>query len=112
MKKIEAVIRPANLEATVFALREAGFRCFSVTEIRGYCNGKRRIAHAGGEEFEIHFFEKAKIELVLDDALAGKAVEVITVAGYTGKSGDGMIFVLPVDEAVQIKSGERGTAVL
>jgi nitrogen regulatory protein P-II 1 len=111
MKKIEAVIRSAHLEATVFALRETGIVSFSVTEIRGYGNGKRTIVHFG-EEFEINFFEKARIELVLDDSLVERAVELITVAGYTGKPGDGMIFILPVEEAVRIKSGERGPSTL
>ncbi|HKS88779.1 MAG TPA: P-II family nitrogen regulator [Stellaceae bacterium] len=108
MKKIEAIIKPFKLDDVKAALHEVGVTGMTVTEARGFGRQKGHTEVYRGAEYVIDFLPKVKIEVVLDDELAPRAVEAIQQSAKTDKIGDGKIFVLPVDEAVRIRTGERG----
>ena len=110
MKKIEAVIKPFKLEEVKDALNKAGVTGLTVTEVKGYGRQKGHVELYRGAEYDVSFVPKVKIELVLGDALIDKALKVIEETAKTGKIGDGKIFVLPVEETVRIRTGERGEA--
>jgi nitrogen regulatory protein P-II 1 len=108
MKKIEAIIKPFKLDDVKDALHELGIGGMTVLEVRGFGRQKGQSEIYRGAEYIIDFLPKVKIEVVLDDALVARAVEIIQQAARTDKIGDGKIFVLPVEEAVRIRTGERG----
>ncbi len=108
MKKIEAIIKPFKLDEVKTALHEVGISGMTVSEVRGFGRQKGHTEVYRGAEYVIDFLPKVKIEVVLDDALAQRAVEAIMTAAKTDKIGDGKIFVTPIEEAVRIRTGERG----
>jgi nitrogen regulatory protein P-II 1 len=108
MKKIEANIKPFKLDEVKTALHEVGVTGMTVSEVRGFGRQKGHTEVYRGAEYIIDFLPKVKIEVVLDDALAQRAVEAIQQAARTDKIGDGKIFVTPIEEAVRIRTGERG----
>jgi nitrogen regulatory protein P-II 1 len=108
MKKIEAIIKPFKLDAVKEALAQAGVQGLTVTEVKGFGRQKGHTELYRGAEYVVDFLPKVKIEILLDDVAAAQVVEVISAAAKTGQIGDGKIFVLPVDEAIRIRTGERG----
>ncbi|HZT89128.1 MAG TPA: P-II family nitrogen regulator [Stellaceae bacterium] len=109
MKKVEAIIKPFKLEDVKNALHEIGVSGLTVSEVRGFGRQKGHTEVYRGAEYVIDFLPKVKIEVVLDDALAPRAIEAIQHAAKTDKIGDGKIFVVPIEEAVRIRTGERGS---
>lgn len=107
MKKIEAIIKPFKLDDVVDALSEVGVEGVSVTEIRGFGRQKGRTEIYKGAEYVVDFLPKIKLEIVIPAGIADQAVEAIRKAAYTGKIGDGKIFVLPVEQSLRIRTGEK-----
>jgi nitrogen regulatory protein P-II 1 len=110
MKKIEAIIKPFKLEEVKEALGEIGVEGMTVTEVKGFGRQKGQTEIYRGSEYVVDFLPKIKIEVVLSDDKVDSAVETIIKAARTGKIGDGKIFVLPVEEAVRIRTAERAEA--
>jgi nitrogen regulatory protein P-II 1 len=110
MKKIEAIIKPFKLEEVKEALGEIGIEGMTVTEVKGFGRQKGQTEIYRGSEYVVDFLPKIKIEVVLSDDKVEQAVEIIVKAARTGKIGDGKIFVLPVEEAVRIRTAERAEA--
>ncbi len=108
MKKIEAIIKPFKLDEVKEALQEIGLKGMTVTEVKGFGRQKGHTELYRGAEYVVDFLPKVKIELVLEDELVERALEAIQQAAQTGRIGDGKIFVTPVEEAVRIRTGERG----
>jgi len=108
MKKIEAIIKPFKLEDVKDALNKAGIAGLTVTEVRGYGRQKGHVELYRGAEYDVTFVPKVKIEIVVADSAVAGILTVIEETAKTGKIGDGKIFVLPVDETVRIRTGERG----
>jgi len=109
MKKIEAIIKPFKLDEVKEALQEVGIQGITVTEAKGFGRQKGHTELYRGAEYVVDFLPKVKIEVVIDDGLAERAVEAIQAAAKTGRIGDGKIFVSTVEEAIRIRTGERGT---
>jgi nitrogen regulatory protein P-II 1 len=109
VKKIEAVIKPFKLDDVKDALHEVGVSGITVTEVKGFGRQKGHTELYRGAEYVIDFLPKVKIEVVVEDSLVENVIEAITQAARTGRIGDGKIFVLPIDEAVRIRTGDRGT---
>ena len=109
MKKIEAVIKPFKLDEVKEALHEIGLKGITVTEAKGFGRQKGHTELYRGAEYVVDFLPKVKIELVLEEAMVERAVEAIQQAARTGRIGDGKIFVSPIEEAIRIRTGERGT---
>lgn len=110
MKKIEAIIKPFKLDEVKEALSEIGIAGITVTEAKGFGRQKGHTELYRGAEYVVDFLPKVKIELVIEDGLLDRAVEAISVAAHTGRIGDGKIFVFDVQEAIRIRTGERGPA--
>ena len=108
MKLVVAIIKPFKLDEVRQALTAIGVHGMTVTEVKGYGRQKGHTEVYRGAEYVIDFLPKVKIEVVLDDALAQRAVEAIQTAAKTDKIGDGKIFVTSIEEAVRIRTGERG----
>lgn len=108
MKKIEAIIRPFKLDEVKEALTEEGIKGLTITEIRGYGRQKGHTETYRGSEYHIEFVPKIKIEIVVDDKICDKVVQVILQAAKTGQIGDGKIFILPVEDVIRIRTGESG----
>ncbi|BBK32002.1 MULTISPECIES: P-II family nitrogen regulator [Stella] len=108
MKKVEAIIKPFKLDEVKEALHEVGITGITVTEAKGFGRQKGHTELYRGAEYVVDFLPKVKIEAVMDDALVARAVEAIQQAAHTGRIGDGKIFVSPVEEAIRIRTGERG----
>ena len=108
MKKIEAIIKPFKLEGVKEALNELGIAGLTVSEVKGYGRQKGHKAVYRGAEYNVEFNPKTKIELVVAAELVEKIVETIRSAANTDKIGDGKIFVLPVEDVMRIRTGERG----
>lgn len=109
MKKIEAVIKPFKLDEVKEALHEIGIQGLTVTEAKGFGRQKGHTELYRGAEYVVDFLPKVKIEVVMDDAMVDRAVEAIQQAAHTGRIGDGKIFVSTIEEAVRIRTGERGS---
>ena len=107
MKKIEAIIKPFKLQDVKEALNELGIQGMTVIEVKGFGRQKGHTEIYRGSEYTIDFMPKVKIEMVLPDAQIDAAVEAIIQSAKTGKIGDGKVFVLPVSQAVRIRTGER-----
>jgi len=108
MKKIEAIIKPFKLDEVKEALQEVGIQGITVTEAKGFGRQKGHTELYRGAEYIVDFLPKVKIEVVLDDNLVERAVETIQNAAKTGRIGDGKIFVSTIEEAIRIRTGERG----
>ena len=108
MKKIEAIIKPFKLEEVKEALAEIGVEGMTVSEVKGFGRQKGHTEIYRGSEYTVDFLPKIKIEVVLTDDLADKAVTAIVKAAKTGKIGDGQVFISPVLEAVRIRTDETG----
>jgi len=108
MKKIEAIIKPFKLDEVKEALHEIGLQGLTVTEAKGFGRQKGHTELYRGAEYVVDFLPKVKIELVVDDKLVDRAVQAIQDAARTGRIGDGKIFILPVEDAIRIRTGERG----
>jgi nitrogen regulatory protein P-II 1 len=108
MMKIEAIIKPSRFESVKDALREVGIEGMTVTEVRGHGRQKGHTEVYRGREYTVDLVPKIKLEVVLPDALAERAVETILKTAKTGKIGDGKIFLSRVEEAVRIRNEERG----
>lgn len=108
MKKIEAVIKPFKLEEVREALSEIGINGLTVTEVKGFGRQKGHTELYRGAEYTIDFLPKVKLELVVADDLLDSAIEAITQSAHTGKIGDGKIFVMDVEQALRIRTGETG----
>ena len=112
VKKIEAIIKPFKAEPVKEALIAAGVEGMSLSEIKGFGRQKGHSEIYRGTEYTVDFLPKIKFEMVVPDDRAQRAVEAILGAAKTGKIGDGKIFVTEVEEAVRIRTGERGTEAL
>ena len=108
MKKIEAIIKPFKLDEVKDALNQVGLKGITVLEAKGFGRQKGHTELYRGAEYVVDFLPKVKIELIVEDDLVEKAVEAIRAAAYTGRIGDGKIFVSTIDEAIRIRTGERG----
>lgn len=109
MKKIEAIIKPFKLDEVKEALQEIGLQGITVTEARGFGRQKGHTELYRGAEYVVDFLPKVKIEVVVDENMVDKTVEAIITAARTGRIGDGKIFILPVEEAIRIRTGEKGS---
>ena len=108
MKKIEAIIKPFKLDEVKEALQEIGLQGITVIEAKGFGRQKGHTELYRGAEYVVDFLPKVKIEIVMEDAMVERAVEAIQQAAHTGRIGDGKIFVTSIDEAIRIRTGERG----
>ena len=108
MKKIEAIIKPFKLDEVKEALHEVGLQGITVTEAKGFGRQKGHTELYRGAEYVVDFLPKVKIEVVIDDDMLERAIEAIQRAAYTGRIGDGKIFISPVEEAIRVRTGERG----
>jgi nitrogen regulatory protein P-II 1 len=112
MTKIEAIIRPNKFDSVKAALIQLGVEGMTVSEVRGHGRQKGHTEVFRGREYDVDLLPKVKVELVLSDDAVDKAIEAIVSSAYTGKIGDGKIFLYPVADAVRIRSKERGSAAL
>ena len=110
MKKIEAIIKPFKLDEVKEALAKESIQGMTVSEVKGFGRQKGHTELYRGAEYVVDFLPKIKIEILVADEQAAAAVEAIIRTAKTGKIGDGKIFIIPVEEAVRIRTGERGTA--
>jgi nitrogen regulatory protein P-II 1 len=108
MRKVEAIIKPFKLDEVKEALSGIGIQGMTVTEVKGFGRQKGHTELYRGAEYVVDFLPKIKIEVTVSDELTDKVVEAIVASASTGRIGDGKIFVLPLDEAVRIRTGERG----
>jgi len=109
MKLITAIIKPFKLDEVREALSGIGVQGITVTEVKGFGRQKGHTELYRGAEYVVDFLPKVKVEVVLDDALVERAIEAIQKAAHTGRIGDGKIFVSSIEEAIRIRTGERGT---
>jgi nitrogen regulatory protein PII len=112
MKKIEAVIKPFKLDEVKEALQEVGLKGMTVTEVKGFGRQKGHTELYRGAEYVVDFLPKVKIEIVVEDSIAERAVEAIQQAAKTDRIGDGKIFIMDVEDAIRIRTGERGADAL
>ncbi len=108
MKKIEAIIKPFKLDEVKDALQEIDVQGITVTEVKGYGRQKGHTELYRGAEYVVDFVPKIKLETVVEDERVEQVIETIVQTAHTGKIGDGKIFVSPVDDAIRIRTGERG----
>jgi nitrogen regulatory protein P-II 1 len=108
MKKIEAIIKPFKLEEVKEALSAVGVEGLTVTEVKGFGRQKGHTEIYRGSEYTVDFLPKLKLEVVLGDNLVDQAVEAIIKSAKTGKIGDGKIFILPLEDAIRIRTQEHG----
>ena len=112
MKKIEAVIKPFKLDDVREALTEIGISGMTVSEVKGFGRQKGHTEIYRGAEYAVDFLPKVKVELVLADEDVERAIDIIVETARSGKIGDGKIFVLPVEEVIRIRTGERAEATI
>ena len=110
MKKIEAIIKPFKLDEVKEALAKQNINGMTVTEVKGFGRQKGHTELYRGAEYVVDFLPKIKIEILVSDEQAALAAETIIATAKTGRIGDGKLFVLSVDDAVRIRTGERGTS--
>ena len=108
MKKIEAIIKPFRLTNVKEALNEIGIQGMTVTEVKGFGRQKGHTEIYRGSEYTVDFLPKVKIEIVLADAQVKSATEAIIKSAHTGNIGDGKIFILPLDNAIRIRTEDQG----
>ncbi len=110
MKKIEAIIKPFKLDEVKDALHEIGLQGLTVLEAKGFGRQKGHTELYRGAEYVVDVLPKVKIELIIEDEMVEKAVEAIRASAHTGRIGDGKIFVSGIEDAIRIRTGERGDA--
>ncbi len=108
MKKIEAIIKPFKLDDVKEALNEVGIQGMTISEVKGYGRQKGHKEIYRGAEYVVDFIPKIKIEIVLESQRVDEVADKIRNAANTGKIGDGKIFVLPVEQAIRVRTGEEG----
>ncbi len=108
MKKVEAIIKPFKLDEVKEALNGVGIQGMTVTEVKGFGRQKGHTELYRGAEYVVDFLPKIKIEIAVGDELADKVVQAIVQAAHTGRIGDGKVFVLPMEDAIRIRTGEHG----
>ena len=108
MKKIEAIIKPFKLDDVKEALNGIGIKGMTISEVKGYGRQKGHKEIYRGAEYIVDFIPKAKMEIIVDSDQVDEVIETICKAAQTGKIGDGKIFVLPIDEVVRVRTGEKG----
>jgi nitrogen regulatory protein P-II 1 len=108
MKKVETIIKPFKLEDIKEGLSSLGIQGMTVSEVKGFGRQKGHSEIYRGAEYTVDFVPKVKVEIVVEDDMVEKAIDVILSHAKTGQIGDGKIFVLPVEEAVRIRTGEQG----
>jgi nitrogen regulatory protein P-II 1 len=108
MRKIEAIIKPFKLDEVKEALHGIGIQGMTVTEVKGFGRQKGHTELYRGAEYVVDFLPKIKVEIAVSDDLVDKVVDAIVQAANTGRIGDGKIFVLPMEEVIRIRTGERG----
>ncbi len=108
MKKIEAIIKPFKLDDVKAALNEKGIKGMTIGEVKGYGRQKGHKEIYRGAEYVVDFIPKIKLEIIIDASQVDDIVETIRKAAHTGKIGDGKIFILPVEEVLRVRTGERG----
>ncbi len=109
MKFIAAIIKPFKLDEVKDALNEIGIEGITVSEVKGFGRQKGHTELYRGAEYVVDFIPKVKLEIAVADELVAKVVQTIEATAKTGRIGDGKIFIMPIDEAVRIRTGERGT---
>jgi nitrogen regulatory protein P-II 1 len=109
VKKIEAIIKPFKVDDVKDALHEVGVSGITMSEAKGFGRQKGHTELYRGAEYVVDFVPKVKLEVVVEDNMVERAVEAIVNAAHTGRIGDGKIFVSPIEEAVRIRTGERGS---
>ncbi len=112
MKKIEAIIKPFKLDEVKEALNEIDVQGITVSEVKGFGRQKGHTELYRGAEYVVDFLPKIKMEIVVSDDIVAKVVETIVEAAKTGRIGDGKVFVLPIEEAVRIRTSEKGEEAL
>ncbi len=112
MRKIEAIIKPFKLDEVKEALNSVGIQGMTVTEVKGFGRQKGHTELYRGAEYVVDFLPKIKIEIAVSEEMADKVVQTIVSAANTGRIGDGKIFVLPMEEVIRIRTGERGPEAL
>ena len=112
MKKLEAIVRPHLLEAVKNALQEVGIVGMTVTEVKGFGRQKGHTETYRGSEYKVEFIPKVKVEIAVPDDIVDAAVDAILGVAKTGAFGDGKVFVTNLEEAVRIRTGERGEAAI
>jgi len=112
MKKIEAVIKPFKLDDVKESLNEIGIHGMTITEVKGYGRQKGHKEIYRGAEYVVDFVPKIKIEIIVDKNRADEVVEAICQSANTGKIGDGKIFIMPVEQVVRVRTGEKGLEAL
>ena len=108
MKKVEAIIKPFKLDEVKEALHKLGVQGLTVTEVKGFGRQKGHTELYRGAEYVVDFLPKIKLEVVVSDEMVDKVVGAVIESAGTGRIGDGKIFILPLDEAIRIRTGERG----
>ena len=108
MKKVEAIIKPFKLDDVKDALHDAGVSGITVSEVKGFGRQKGHTELYRGAEYVVDFLPKVKVEVVVDDDQVDRVCEAIEVAARTGRIGDGKIFVVPIEQAIRIRTGDRG----
>jgi nitrogen regulatory protein P-II 1 len=109
MKKIEAIIKPFKLDDVKEALNGIGIKGMTISEVKGYGRQKGHKEIYRGAEYVVDFIPKVKMEVIVDAPQVDEVIDTIIKAANTGKIGDGKIFVLPVDEVIRVRTGEKGT---
>ena len=112
MKKIEAIIKPFKLDEVKESLQNIGIQGLTVTEIKGFGRQKGQTELYRGTEYRNDFLPKIKLDIAVDDSLVDKTVDTILSTASTGKIGDGKIFILNLQEAIRVRTGEKGSEVL
>ena len=112
MKLIKAIIKPFKLEEVKEALAEIGIEGMTVSEVMGFGRQKGHTEIYRGSEYTVDFLPKVKLETVVSDDLVAKVVDAIVSSSQTGKIGDGKLFIIPIEEAIRIRTGEKGDEAL
>ncbi|MBN2068168.1 MAG: P-II family nitrogen regulator [Opitutales bacterium] len=112
MKLVKAIIKPFKLEEVKEALSEVGVEGMTVTEVKGFGRQKGHTEIYRGSEYTVDFLPKVMLDIAVQDDIVAKTVEAITNAAKTGKIGDGKIFVLPIEEAIRIRTDESGDSAI
>lgn len=108
MKKLEAIIKPFKLDDVKDGLSSLGIKGLTVTEVKGFGRQRGHREVYRGAEYQVDFVSKIKIEVIMDEGMVAEAVKSIQEKARTGEIGDGKIFILPVEEAIRIRTGETG----
>jgi nitrogen regulatory protein P-II 1 len=108
MQKIEAIIKPFKLDEVKEALNQIGIQGITVSEVKGFGRQKGHTELYRGAEYVVDFLPKIKVEVVVQDEMVEKVTDAIQTSANTGRIGDGKIFIIPISEAVRIRTGERG----